>query len=183
MRSVEIPDCLRCQGAEHPNWGIEGEAKRKTIMVVLECSDFRAIGIDYEKGLFESRTGQVLKNIIGDRFEQTIITNAAKCLFDGGKRKPNTREFSMCAINILDQIKNIQPEIVLCLGEKAAEAVTGMKFADVLGRVIGNVVVAHHPRMMTIEEKIVLAEIVNLAIPVQTPVKSPFVCRRDGLET
>jgi uracil-DNA glycosylase family 4 len=148
-------------------------------MVVLECSDYRAIGIDYEKGLFESRTGRVLKSIIGDRFEQTIITNTAKCLFDSGKRKPNSKEFSECSVNLLEQIKEIQPEIVLCLGEKAAEAVTGMKFADVLGKVIGNVVVAHHPRMMTLEEKVVITEIVNLAIPQKNRGEIPSVCRRD----
>jgi uracil-DNA glycosylase family 4 len=168
MRSVEIKDCGRCQGAEFPNWGIEGEAEKKTIMVVLECSDFRAIGIDYENGLFKSRTGITLKSIIGDRFDQTVITNAAKCLFDGGNRKPSQDEFSECAINLIEQIEEVQPEIILCLGEKAAEAVTGMKFADVLGKVIGNVVVAHHPRMMTVEEKGVIREILDHAISQQT---------------
>jgi uracil-DNA glycosylase family 4 len=168
MRKVEVPDCQKCPGAEFPNWGIEGEAEKKTIMIVLECSDFRAIGIDYENGLFESRTGVTLKNIIGDRFEQTIVTNTAKCLFDGGNRKPNSKEFAECSTNLLEQIKNIRPEIVLCLGEKAAEAVTGKKFAEVLGKVIGNVVVAHHPRMMTVEEKEMITELVKLAIPLRT---------------
>jgi uracil-DNA glycosylase family 4 len=168
MKNVENQDCQRCPGAEYPNWGIEGEKKNKTIMVVLECSDYRAIGIDYEEGLFKSRTGQILKSIIGDRFEQTIITNSAKCLFDGGKRKPNSHEFSTCADNVLEQINEIQPAIILCLGEKAAEAVTGEKFKDVLGKIIGKVVVAHHPRMMTVEEKKMIREMVELMIPLQT---------------
>ena len=107
----------------------------------------------------------MLKSIIGDRFDQTIITNTAKCLFDGGKRKPNSKEFSTCADNILEQIEKTDPEIVLCLGEKAAEAVTGKKFREVLGKVMGKVVVAHHPRMMTREEKRIIREIVELMIP------------------
>jgi uracil-DNA glycosylase family 4 len=168
MKNIETGDCRRCPGAEYPNWGIEGEAKKKTIIVVLECSDFRAIGIDYEEGLFRSRTGMVLKSIIGDRFDQTIITNTAKCLFDGGKRKPNAKEFSTCAGNVLEQIEKTDPEIVLCLGEKAAEAVTGKQFREVLGKVLGKVVVAHHPRMMTREEKKIIREIVELTIPPQT---------------
>jgi len=137
-------------------------------MVVLECSDFRAIGENYEEKLFQSRTGLTLKSIIGDRFEQTIITNTAKCLFDGGRRKPSRDEFSECAVNLLEQIEKVHPEIVLCLGEKAAEAVTGMKYVDVLGKVIGNIVVAHHPRVMTIEEKKVIREMVEEIIPQQT---------------
>lgn len=136
-------------------------------MIVLECSDFRALGMNYEEELFKSRTGQTLKNIIGNRLEQTIITNSAKCLFDGGKRKPNGKEFSTCATNVLEQIRERQPLLVLCLGEKAAEAVTGQKYKEVLGKVIGNVVVAHHPRTMTIEEKRAIREIVDFTVPLQ----------------
>lgn len=167
MKSVENKSCQRCLEAEYPNWGIEGERKEKTIMVVLECSDHRALRTNYIEELFKSRTGGVLKSIIGDRLEQTIITNSAKCLFDGGNRKPNRKEFSLCANNILEQIEEIKPEIILCLGEKAAEAVTGMKFADVLGKVIGKVIVAHHPRVMTVEEKAMIREIVELTVPAQ----------------
>jgi len=165
MKSVEVPVCRKCAGAEYTNWGIEGEATEKTILIVLECSDFRAIGVDYEEGLFSSRTGMVLKSIIGNRFDRVMITNAAKCLFEGGKRKPSTGEFALCAENVQEQIQRIQPEIVLCLGEKATEAVTGMKFSEALGKVIGNVVIAHHPRVMTIEEKKMIREIVEFTIP------------------
>jgi len=168
MKSVEIPPCEKCIGAEYSNWGIEGEARKKTIMVILECSDFRAIGENYENKLFQSRTGLTLKSIIGDRFDQTVITNTVKCLFDEGRRKPSRVEFSECAVNLLEQINDVQPEIILCLGEKAAEAVTGKKFADVLGKVIGNVLVAHHPRMMTTEEKGVIREILERYIPQKT---------------
>jgi|GEM_PF-5621731 len=165
MREIETQSCERCPGAEYPNWGIEGETEKKSILIVLECSDFRAIGIDYEKGLFNSRTGQTLKYIVGDRFENVIITNAAKCLFEGGMRKPNNNEFVKCAANIKEQIALVQPKLVLCLGEKATEAVTGEKFRDVLGKIIGNVVVSHHPRVMTVEEKRMIREIVELTIP------------------
>jgi len=137
-------------------------------MIVLECSDFRALRTNYVEELFKSRTGGVLKSIVGDRLNQTVITNSAKCLFDGGKRKPNSKEFSMCATNILEQIQVIKPEIVLCLGEKAAEAVTGRKFKEVLGTVENNVIVAHHPRVMTVEEKRMIREILDITVPLQT---------------
>lgn len=167
MKNVEIQTCQKCIGAEYPNWGIEGESERKIIMVVMECSDYRALRTNYYEELFKSRTGMVLKNIIGDRFNQVIITNAVKCLFDGGMRKPNRAEFSQCAVNVQKQIEMIKPEMILCLGEKAAEAVTGKKYNEVIGQVIGNVVVAHHPRVMTVKEKQMLKEIVELTIPVQ----------------
>lgn len=162
MKSVEIQTCQRCPGAEHPNWGIEGENKEKTIMVVLECSDYRALRTNYAEELFKSRTGGVLKSIIGDKLEHTIITNSAKCLFDGGTRKPRSEEFSRCAVNVLEQIEESKPRLILCLGEKAAEAVTGRKFGEVVGQVIDNVVVAHHPRVMTVDEKQMIREIVGL---------------------
>ena len=134
-------------------------------MIVLECSDYRALRTNYFEELFKSRTGGVLKSILGDRFDQVIITNAAKCLFDGGKRKPNSGEFARCAANVQEQIALVQPKLVLCLGEKAAEAVTGIKFSEALGQVYGNVVVAHHPRVMTREEKKMIREIVEFTIP------------------
>lgn len=165
MKNVEIPSCEKCIGAEYPNWGIEGEGQEKPIMIVLECSDYRALRTNYFEELIKSRTGGVLKNILGDRFDQVIITNAAKCLFDGGMRKPSIGEFAKCAANVQEQIALIQPKLVLCLGEKATEAVTGMKFSEALGNVFGNVVVAHHPRVMTIEEKRMIREVVELTIP------------------
>ena len=134
-------------------------------MVILECSDQRAIGFDYEEKLFQSKTGRVLKEIIGEKLDQTVITNTVKCLFDGGNRKPNRQEFSQCAVNVRRQIEEFNPEIILCLGEKAAEAITGKKYQDVLGKVIGKVVVAHHPRVMTREEKKTIREIVELCLP------------------
>jgi len=168
MKSVEIRSCERCPGAECPNWGIEGEHAIKTIMIVLECSDYRALRTNYFEELFKSRTGGVLKHILGDRFDQVIITNAAKCLFEGGTRKPNSGEFARCAEIVREQIALVQPKLVLCLGEKATEAVTGEKFSEALGKVYGNVVVVHHPRMMTREEKKMIREIVDLTIPQQT---------------
>jgi uracil-DNA glycosylase family 4 len=164
MRNVETQECNKCPGAENPNWGIEGENKQKRIIVVLECSDQRALGFDYEEKLFQSKTGRVLKEILGDNLEQVVITNTVKCLFDGGSRKPNRQEFSLCAVNALKQIEEYKPEIILCLGEKAAEAITGRRYRDVLGKVIGKVVVAHHPRVMTIEERKMIREILELTI-------------------
>lgn len=165
MRNVEIPDCQKCPEAEYPNWGVEGEEQEKSIMIVLECSDYRALRTNYFEELIKSRTGGVLKNILGDRFDRVIITNAAKCLFEGGTRKPSNGEFARCATNVQEQIALVQPKLVLCLGEKATEAVTGMKFSEALGNVFGNVVVAHHPRVMTIEEKRMIREIVDLSLP------------------
>ena len=165
MRNIEIHSCQKCPGAENPNWGIEGEKSVKTIMVVLECSDYRALRTNYLEELFKSRTGITLRAVIGERFDQVIITNAAKCMFDGGTRKPSAGEFACCVANVKEQISLIQPKLVLCLGEKATEAVTGVKFSEALGKVFGNVVVAHHPRVMTIEEKKMIREIVELTIP------------------
>jgi uracil-DNA glycosylase len=165
MKNVETPSCGRCLGAEHPNWGIEGENTEKPIMIVLECSDYRALRTNYFEELLKSRTGGVLKSVLGDRFDQVIITNAAKCLFEGGNRKPSNSEFVRCAENIRQQIEIISPKLILCLGEKATEAVTGVKFGEALGKVYGNVVVAHHPRVMTVEEKKMIREIVEFTIP------------------
>ena len=75
--------------------------------------------------------------------------------------------YEQCAENVRVQIDEIQPELVICFGEKAAEAVTGQRFADVVGQVMGNVVIVHHPRVMTRVEKTLIKEILGIN-PAQT---------------
>jgi len=158
MKSVEGPPCDKCLEANNPNWGIEGEHGVQ-IVLVLESSDYRALRTDYQTELFASRSGRAIIEILGDRIENSMITNSAKCLFKDGHKKPSTKMYENCAENVLQQIERLNPQLVICFGEKAAEAVTGQKFRDVLGKICGRVVVVHHPRVMTVEEKKMLKEI------------------------
>lgn len=70
--------------------------------------------------------------------------------------------YERCAENVRAQINEVEPELIICFGEKAAEAVTGQKFSEVVGKIIGNVVVVHHPRVMTIVEKQLIKEILGV---------------------
>lgn len=153
MRNVEARECDLCPaGAESPNWGIEGE-NGIHFVAVLESSDWRALRTDYMQELFLSRSGRAVKEVLGPNLEYTLITNSAKCLYKGGYKKPTREMYEKCAVNVRSQIEEIKPELVICFGEKAAEAVTGQKFNEVVGKILGNVVVVHHPRVMTIVEK------------------------------
>jgi len=161
VRYVEAKKCEKCPvGAESPNWGIEGENGIRFV-AVLESSDWRALRTDYMTELFLTRSGRAISEVLGEDLEYTLITNAAKCLYQGGHKKPTRQMYEQCAANVRWQIEEIMPELVICFGEKAAEAVTGERFADVVGQVRGNVVIVHHPRVMTREEKTLIKEILG----------------------
>ena len=167
MKYVESRTCDKCPvGAESPNWGIEGENDIRFV-AVLESSDWRALRTDYMNELFLTRSGKAVAEVLGDRIEYTLITNSAKCLNQGGYKKPTKKMYEECAENVRAQINEIQPELVICFGEKAAEAVLGQKFSEVVGQILGNVVVVHHPRVMSIEEKALIKEILGIT-PAQT---------------
>ncbi|HEX9007877.1 MAG TPA: uracil-DNA glycosylase family protein [Patescibacteria group bacterium] len=162
MKNVESKDCSKCPvGADNPNWGIEGE-KDIRFVAVLESSDWRALRTDYMHELFLSRSGRAIKEVLGENLEYTLITNSAKCLYQGGFKKPTREMYERCAENVRAQINEVEPELIICFGEKAAEAVTGQKFSEVVGKIIGNVVVVHHPRVMTIVEKQLIKEILGV---------------------
>ncbi len=163
MKQIESRDCTKCQEAESPNWGLEGE-KGLTIVAVLESSDHRANRTNYQNELFLSRSGRAVAEVLGENLEKTVITNAAKCLFQRGFKKPGNQVYKNCAENVRRQIEEIQPEIIICFGEKAAEAVTGQKFSEVVGKIIGNIIIVHHPRVMTINEKTMIKQLLSLAV-------------------
>lgn len=162
MKPIESRNCTKCEGAESPNWGLEGE-KSLSIVAVLESSDYRANRTNYQNELFLTRSGRAVLEVLGDKLEQTAITNAAKCLFQNGFKKPGNNAYKNCVENVRMQIEEIQPQVVICFGEKAAEAVTGKKFSEVVGKIIGNVVVVHHPRVMTRGEKALVKQIVSMS--------------------
>lgn len=163
MKNAENRECRLCPaGAESPNWGIEGENGIRFV-AVLESSDWRALRTDYMNELFLSRSGRAIKEVLGQNLEYTLITNSAKCLYMGGFKKPTREMYERCAENVRLQIEEIKPELVICFGEKAAEAVTGQKFPEVVGKIMGNVVVVHHPRVMTIVEKQMLKEMLGVS--------------------
>lgn len=167
MKYVESRLCEKCPvGAESPNWGIEGENGIRFV-AVLESSDWRALRTDYMTELFKTRSGRAVAEVLGKNLEYTLITNSAKCLYQGGFKKPTRQMYEQCSENVRAQIDEIQPELVICFGEKAAEAVTGQRFADVVGQVVGNVVIVHHPRVMTRVEKTLIKEILGIN-PAQT---------------
>jgi uracil-DNA glycosylase family 4 len=83
----------------------------------------------------------------------------------GGYKKPTKEMYKRCSENVRQQIEQIRPELVICFGEKAAEAVTGQKFNEVLGKISGNVVVVHHPRVMTVVEKQMIKGILEVNSP------------------
>lgn len=162
MKPVESRVCTKCPEAESPNWGLEGE-KGLTIVAVLESSDHRANRTNYENELFLTRSGRAVAEVLGENIENTVITNAAKCLFQHGFKKPGSQAYKNCAENVQLQIREIQPQVIICFGEKAAEAVTGQKFSEVVGKILGNVVIVHHPRVMTIKEKRMIMQLLSLS--------------------
>jgi DNA polymerase len=89
--------------------------------------------------------------------KEVYVTNAVKHFkwVERGKRrlhaKPSSREMAACRPWLEAELKLIHPDIIVCLGATAAQAVLGREFrltkhrGEVLSVPLGNVVATYHP--------------------------------------
>jgi uracil-DNA glycosylase family 4 len=104
---------------------------------------------------FVGRSGQLLTKMIeamGLTRNQTFIANVAKCR-PPNNRPPTQEEMATCSPFLLEQLKIINPKIIVALGKTATVGLGLLKHSDSLGPMRGkihkwneiSVIVTYHP--------------------------------------
>lgn len=146
---ADCQDCRLCEtrtqtvfgrGTPQARWMLIGEAPGEN---------------EDRQGLpFVGRAGQLLDNMLSaaglDRDQDVYIANVLKCR-PPGNRNPAPDEIAACNGYLLQQIRHIQPTLIIALGRFAAQ--TLLETEDSIGRLRGKVhryqgvplVVSYHP--------------------------------------
>jgi len=77
---------------------------------------------------FIGRSGQLLNKTlskIGIRREDVYVTNVVKCANSGENKPPNKKTVKHCRVNLVSEIEEIKPSIIVVLGSVALESVLG----------------------------------------------------------
>ena len=147
----EIRVCAKCPLCESRTNAVPGDGKATAeIMVIGEAPGRR----EDEKGIpFVGAAGKFLDKVLQgvklDR-QDLFITNIVKCR-PPKNRPPKRMEVETCTSNYLfEQIKQIEPKLIMLLGGTAAKAVLGItKVGDARGKVINQdgrkYIVGYHP--------------------------------------
>ena len=123
----ELGDCTRCKLSEGRKNIVFGSGNPKADLVFVG----EGPGADEdEQGLpFVGRAGKKLTEIIEkgmklDREKDTYICNIVKCR-PPGNRDPEKEEIVACNPFLIQQLKAIQPKVVVALGKPAASTLLG----------------------------------------------------------
>ncbi|UTH72651.1 uracil-DNA glycosylase family protein [Chromobacterium sp. IIBBL 290-4] len=148
----QVADCQQCRLCETRTQTVFGRGNAKARWLLIG----EAPGEQEDKqGLpFVGRAGQLLDNMLLaaglDRDQDVYIANVLKCR-PPGNRNPAPDEIAACNGYLLQQIRHIQPTLILALGRFAAQ--TLLETEDSIGRLRGKVhryqgvplVVSYHP--------------------------------------
>jgi uracil-DNA glycosylase family 4 len=135
IEKLEAPNgkCKICEPGVDPIWGIKGEGSTD-ILFVLQSSDYRALehSQGYTGALLESLTGKDIDNIILHDWRNIALVNSVKCHFKENNqwRDPKREEYRNCKENLVRQIDQTNPSLVVCCGSWAIKAVFGEKNYD-----------------------------------------------------
>ncbi len=122
--SVHCKGCLRCELAEtRTNVVVSRGSRTAPIMIIGEGPGQQ----EDEQGLpFVGRSGQLLEKILAavrlDSEKDTYICNIVKCR-PPGNRNPTTAEVNACRPYILEQIRLVDPKIILLTGATAVKGI------------------------------------------------------------
>jgi DNA polymerase len=124
---AEIGDCTRCklhQGRKNIVFG-EGNPKARLVFVGEGPGEEE----DKQGRPFVGRAGKLLSKIIdamGLRRSDVYICNVVKCR-PPGNRAPEPDESGTCEQFLITQLRAIDPDIIVCLGNVAAQSVLKTK--------------------------------------------------------
>jgi uracil-DNA glycosylase family protein len=132
---AEASACTMCDLYEHATQTVfgEGPASARAVMIGEQPGDRE----DVEGRPFVGPAGRVLDDALADAGiarDAVYLTNAVKHFkwTPRGKRrlhqKPNAREIRACRPWWEREVDTIDPDVVLCLGATAAQAVLGASF-------------------------------------------------------
>jgi DNA polymerase len=130
-----IDGCRGCDLYLHATQGVfgEGNAKASIILVGEQPGDEE----DRQKRPFVGPAGKLLDRALADagiNRDEVYVTNAVKHFKfeERGKRrlhkKPSNAEVQACHPWLEAEIKSIKPQIIVCLGATAAQAILGNQF-------------------------------------------------------
>ncbi|MDR0726504.1 MAG: uracil-DNA glycosylase [Rickettsiales bacterium] len=125
--SQTINRCTNCPLCQTRNKAVPGEGPANAkIMLIGEAPGH----VNDEQGRpFVGHGGQILNKILdkcGVKREDLFITNVMKC-WPPENRKPTRKEIDLCKPYLFQQIKAVNPELIIALGGVAYETITGQK--------------------------------------------------------
>ena len=147
----ELGNCQRCPLHKGRNKLVFGDGNPQArLMFVGEGP-----GVDEDaQGLpFVGRAGQLLNNMIsamGLKREEVYIANVVKCR-PPGNRTPEPDESATCSPFLFEQIRAVQPQVLVALGSTAATCLLGARqpLAGLRGRIHAvhgaQLIVTYHP--------------------------------------
>lgn len=123
----EIGDCTRCKLHEGRTNLVFGDGNTKAKLVFVGEGPGR--DEDMQGKPFVGRSGKLLTKIIeamGLKREDVYICNVVKCR-PPNNRTPEPDEMSTCEQFLFKQIRDIKPEVIVCLGATAAKSILKTK--------------------------------------------------------
>ena len=123
---AELGDCQRCglcQGRTHIVFGIGAEPARLMVIGEGPGAQEDASGEPFV-GPAGAMLDRMLENVLGLRREQVYIANVVKCR-PPDNRNPSPAEIASCLPFLRQQIRAVQPEVILVLGSVAFRALAG----------------------------------------------------------
>ena len=132
----ELGNCTRCKLHETRRNIVFGEGNPKARLIFI--GEGPGEEEDKQGRPFVGRAGQLLDKIInamGLKRSEVYIANAVKSR-PPGNRTPEPDEVAACVPFLFKQIRAIDPEIIVCLGNTAAQSVlrTKAKLGDLRGK-------------------------------------------------
>jgi len=118
-----IAGCTKCRLHECRNRTVPGAGNHDTRLMLV--GEGPGENEDREGVPFIGKAGELLNNILaaaGIRREDVFVANAVKCR-PPANRTPRPDEIAACRPYLKLQIKTVGPQVILCLGAVAAEAV------------------------------------------------------------
>lgn len=166
IESIKGQECDKCEFGLEPIWGIKGPGSPE-VLIVLQSSDYRALEHPqgYYGALEETLTGGDIERIISKDWRNIALVNSVKCHFnqDGEWRDPKVREYRNCSPILDEQIRQLDPRLVICCGQWAIKGVFGEEQYDTYKADIYSVryledndktfAITTHPRRFTIPVK------------------------------
>jgi len=121
-------NCVRCELSQTRTNVVVGRGNPHADILVIGEGPGQH---EDEKGLpFVGRSGQLLEKILAsvklDTEEDLYIANVVKCR-PPGNRNPSQTEIDACKSYLLEQIRLVDPKIILFTGATALKALTGEK--------------------------------------------------------
>lgn len=123
----QVLSCRRCTLAETRTQAVPGEGNPSAVLMFV--GEGPGHDEDIQGRPFVGRAGQLLTRIInamGFRREDVYITNMVKCR-PPNNRNPNSQEIQQCQDYLWEQIKLIQPQVIVTLGNVPTQFFLGTR--------------------------------------------------------